>query len=589
MGRAFEDRWGAPVRAGSADAVALLDQAVEDLAALAGDPVADAEAAVAADDSLVLGHIYRAYLALYGTTPEGVATAAEIVKKLDAAVLGEREAHHLRAARSWADGDWEATARSLERALLCHPRDLLALKVAQDLYFFLGNRLELRDVAARVLPAWPRSRPGWGYVQGMYAFGLEENAAYRQAESRARAALDHNPRDVWSVHALAHVFEMEGSQRDGVEFLTKSAGDWSGSFFAIHNWWHRTLYHLELGEIDEALALYDSPIRAGRSTEWLDVVDAAALLWRLSLFGVDVTDRAAQLAADIDDLVGDPVYIFNDWHAVMAFGLAGDQARVERVILANRHLTAPTNRMAAERAGLDLLEAFGAFAAGRPDRAIDLLIDIRPRANAVGGSHAQRDVIDLTLIAAAARAGDDSLTRALVTERVARKPSAETSARQLVILEAGRFRADLMFRLRVIPIFLPPLRARPGDVRLLCGRLIAELNDRGRRRVEHIAPSAMAILEGYPFPGNVRELKNMLEYAFAIGEGPVLGPANLPPELSDPQASIDDDAPAVPDPPAPHPPAREGISPRGAAVCARARAHRGQPRPCGAESSACPG
>ena len=437
MGKAFADRWGVPVRAGSADAVALLDQAVEDLAALAGDPVADAEAAVAADDSLVLGHIYRAYLALYGTTPEGVATAAEIVKKLDAAVLGEREAHHLRAARSWADGDWEATARSLERALLCHPRDLLALKVAQDLYFFLGNRLELRDVAARVLPAWPRSRPGWGYVQGMYAFGLEENAAYRQAESRARAALDHNPRDVWSVHALAHVFEMEGSQRDGVEFLSTSAGDWSGSFFAIHNWWHRTLYHLELGEIDEALALYDSPIRARRSTEWLDVVDAAALLWRLSLFGVDVTDRAAQLAADIDDLVGDPVYIFNDWHAVMAFGLAGDQARVERVILANRHLTAPTNRMAAERAGLDLLEAFGAFAAGRPDRAIDLLIDIRPRANAVGGSHAQRDVIDLTLIAAAARAVDDSLARALVTERVARKPSAETSARLLVAENGG--------------------------------------------------------------------------------------------------------------------------------------------------------
>jgi len=437
MSKAFADRWGVPVRAGSADAVALLDQAVEDLAALAGDPVADAEAAVGTDDSLVLGHVYRAYLALYRTTPEGVAIAAEIVEKLDAAVLGEREAHHLRAARSWADGDLEATARSLERALLCDPRDLLALKVAQDLYFFLGNRLELRDVAARVLPAWPRSLPGWGYVQGMYAFGLEENAAYRQAEARARAALDHNPRDVWSVHALAHVFEMEGSQRDGVEFLTKSAGDWSGSFFAIHNWWHRTLYHLELGEIDEALALYDSPIRARRSTEWLDVVDAAALLWRLSLFGVDVTDRAAQLAADIDDQVGDPVYIFNDWHAVMAFGLADDQARVERVILANRHLTAPTNRMAAERAGLDLLEAFGAFAAGRPDRAIDLLIDIRPRANVVGGSHAQRDVIDLTLIAAAARAGDDGLARALVTERVARKPSAETSARQLVAENGG--------------------------------------------------------------------------------------------------------------------------------------------------------
>jgi tetratricopeptide (TPR) repeat protein len=244
MGKGFADRWGVPVRADKAEAVALLDEAIEDLAALAGDPVWDIAAAVAADDGLVLGHIFRAYLALYGTTPEGVATAAEILKRLDEAVIGEREAHHLRAARSWAEGDWEAATRSLERALLCHPRDLLALKVAQDLYFFLGNRLELRDSAARVLPAWPHGLPGWGYVQGIYAFGLEENAEYRQAESRARAALDHNPKDVWSVHALAHVFEMEGSHRDGVDFLTASGPDWSGSYFAIHNWWHRCLYHL---------------------------------------------------------------------------------------------------------------------------------------------------------------------------------------------------------------------------------------------------------------------------------------------------------------------------------------------------------
>src|SRR6266571_2850046 len=437
MAKAFADRWGVPVRAASADAVALLDAAIEDLAALAGDPVADADAAVAADDSLVLGHIYRAYLQLYGTTPEGVAAAGEILKRLDETFMGERELHHLRAARHWAEGDWEATTRALERALLRHPRDLLALKVAQDLYFFLGNRLELRDIAARVLPAWPRDRPGWGYVQGIYAFGLEENADYRQAESRARAALEYNPKDVWSVHALAHVFEMEGSQRVGVDFLTASAPDWSPSYFAIHNWWHRGLYHLELGEIDEALALYDGPIRAGRSTEWLDVVDAAALLWRLSLFGVDVTERAEQLAADIDDLVGSPLYIFNDWHAVMAFGLAGDFLRTERVIASNRHLTAPTNAGAAERAGLALLEAFAAFAAGHPDRVIDLLIDIRPRAHAVGGSHAQRDVIDLTLIAAAARSGNATLARALVTERVARKPPAGPSARALVLANGG--------------------------------------------------------------------------------------------------------------------------------------------------------
>jgi len=438
MSRSFADRWGVPVQARSEAGPALLDDAVEGLAALAGDPVAAAEAAVAADDTLAFGHIYRAYLALYDTTAAGAA-AAEILKKLTEAgePLAEREDNHLRAARAWAEGRWEAAALALEQALLLHPRDLLALKVAQDLYFFLGNRLDLRDVAARVLADWPPGQPGWRYVQGIYAFGLEENADYRQAETRARAALRHNPRDVWAVHALAHVFEMEGIQRDGVAFLTASASNWAGSYFAIHNWWHRALYHLELGEIDQALGLYDDLIRAGRSTQWLDVVDAAALLWRLSLFGADITGRAQQLAADIDALVDEPVYIFNDWHAVMVFGLAGDHRRAERVLAANRRLTAETNRAAADRAGLALLEGFGSFAAGYPERAVDLLIGIRPQAHAVGGSHAQRDVIDLTLIAAAARAGLTRQVRALVAERTARKPTAEAAARQLLDTNSG--------------------------------------------------------------------------------------------------------------------------------------------------------
>ena len=151
-----------------------------------------------------------------------------------------------------------------------------------------------------------------------------------------------------------------------------------------------------------------------------------------------MTAPAAALAADISDLVNVPVYLFNDWHAVMTFGLAG-RPRPRRRACSPRTgtLTAPTNRQAAERAGLRLLDGFAAFAAGEPQTAASLLIDIRPEAHAVGGSHAQRDVIDLTLIAAAARSGQAGLTRALVTERTARKPSAAPSARALVLANGG--------------------------------------------------------------------------------------------------------------------------------------------------------
>jgi tetratricopeptide (TPR) repeat protein len=440
MPTTFSDRWGVPLLGTDGAAVVLLDQAVEDLVALGGDPVGGADSAVAGDSSLALARIYRAYLSLYRTTADGAAEASELIEPLESAgpqSLPERERHHLAAARAWAGGDWQAATRSLERALVACPRDLLALKVAQDLYFFLGNRLELRDVAARVLPAWPESDPAWGFVQGIHAFGLEENADYRAAESAARAALARNPKDVWGVHALAHVFEMEGSHETGVVFLTRSSPDWETSYFAVHNWWHLGLYLLELGRVNDALALYDQRIRAGHSTEWLDIVDAAALLWRLSLYGADVTIRAKALAADISGLVDEPAYIFNDWHAVMTFGLAGDHARTEAILDANMDLTAPTNRRAAERAGLRLLDAFRRYAGGEPAVAAELLTDIRPEAHAVGGSHAQRDVIDLTLIAAAARSGNAALARALVTERVARKPPADPSARALVVANGG--------------------------------------------------------------------------------------------------------------------------------------------------------
>lgn len=99
-------------------------------------------------------------------------------------------------------------------------------------------------------------------------------------------------------------------------------------------------------------------------------------------------------------------------------------------------------------------------------------------------------------------------------------------------VDRGTFRADLMYRLRVVPIFLPPLRARRGDITLLTHKLVAKLNSAGERKVDNVAQSALSALERYPWPGNVRELQNALEYAFVIGEGPTLTVADLPPEIA---------------------------------------------------------
>ncbi len=98
-------------------------------------------------------------------------------------------------------------------------------------------------------------------------------------------------------------------------------------------------------------------------------------------------------------------------------------------------------------------------------------------------------------------------------------------------VELGRFRADLMYRLRVVPIFLPALRERRGDVDLLVRTFIRERNAVGPRLVNSVAPEAMRALLEHNWPGNVRELRNVIEYAFAVGRGPEIERSELPPEL----------------------------------------------------------
>ena len=105
------------------------------------------------------------------------------------------------------------------------------------------------------------------------------------------------------------------------------------------------------------------------------------------------------------------------------------------------------------------------------------------------------------------------------------------------MIDEGTFREDLMYRLRVIPLFIPPLRERPEDVTLLARRFLDELAD-DMRKIDQISHGAAKLLESWEWPGNVRELRNVIEYAFAMGEGSVLLEADLPPEIrgEDPMA-----------------------------------------------------
>jgi transcriptional regulator with PAS, ATPase and Fis domain len=102
-------------------------------------------------------------------------------------------------------------------------------------------------------------------------------------------------------------------------------------------------------------------------------------------------------------------------------------------------------------------------------------------------------------------------------------------------VKCGRFREDLMYRLRVVPIFIPPLRERREDISLLIWHFIHQHNAENFRKIEKIEPQAMRLLLDYPWPGNIRELHNVVEYAFAVGRGTTLRLSELPPEFREPR------------------------------------------------------
>ena len=311
---------------------------------------------------------------------------------------------------------------------MLNPRDLVAVRLCHDLAFFLGDCRNLRDSVARVRSQWNEDTPGYGYLLGMHSFGLEECGDYARAEDAGRQALEINPRDCWAVHAVSHVMEMMGRQHDGINWLTSREQDWAtNNFFAVHNWWHLALYHLDMRQYDQVLALYDGPIRGEKSNSILDLVDAASLLWRLNLLGFDAGKaRWDEIATAWTTFSQDGVYSFNDLHVMMSLAATGRYQEAEEFIQFLEGIVAGpacTNRLAVENVGLPACRGLLAFSQGRFNDAIEQLLPVRYRAFNFGGSHAQRDLMSWTCIEAMLRVGKSSQARALLNERTELKPN----------------------------------------------------------------------------------------------------------------------------------------------------------------------
>jgi tetratricopeptide (TPR) repeat protein len=420
----YLDVRGLEVHAADPESVEQLDGAIE--AYLGADRSAPerAKMLLLRDPDCPLAHVLQGYFEMHAARPEMVARARGSLALVDriAFPLNRRETMHKSALRAWIDGDLQMAVECWEAILAQHPRDLLAVRLAQFMTSYLGRSRDILASVERVFGCWDPQIPGYGYLLGCLAYGLEEAGEYSLAEQMGRDAINLNPSDLWAAHAVTHVMEMQLRPREGLAWMTSLEPGWQQcNNFVRHLKWHRALYLLTLREFDYVLQVYDREVRPGWSDEYLDFANAASLLWRLEQENVSVGSRWEELADCVLTHREDHLFVFADLHYMLAASAAGPSTG--NSFLASCAAFAEsgggTQSAVMKQIGLDIAAAILAHREGAYAEALRSLFPTRAQIHLIGGSHAQRDTFERLLIDSAVRSGDTEKARLLLMERTA--------------------------------------------------------------------------------------------------------------------------------------------------------------------------
>jgi hypothetical protein len=219
--------------------------------------------------------------------------------------------------------------------------------------------------------------------------------------------------------------EMQDRPAEGIAWIDGLEPNWSACHnFTYHVHWHRCLFRLEQGDHAGVLADYDAKVRADKSSDFLDVTNAIALLWRLEQRGIDVGTRWEELSELCRDLCEDHRMVFGDAHFVMGLAACSNGAAVEAALASLEAFsrTSGDEPAVARVVGLPLARAAVAHRRGDFRGAVEALLPCRGALHRIGGSRAQRDLFEQLLIDAALKAGDGKLTMALLSERRLLRP-----------------------------------------------------------------------------------------------------------------------------------------------------------------------
>jgi hypothetical protein len=379
--------------------------------------------ALAADETFALAVVGEAYLN-FGrgdivAARERAAAAAELAA--GATVREQGQIAALGAVINGAQNSAELVLGHIEE----FPTDALMLFVATFLIGFSGRatwRQEQRALLDSVAPHFDRSE--WS-ILAMGAFVAEEERDLDAARSLAEQSLEACPENARAAHVMAHTYFERALHEEGCAFLAPWLKSHDPeSVFAGHLWWHVALH--QLGQTDRQGAI--DTLRAGivaADRHPFRINDEASLLWRLDLYGLgaDPSDWAAasELAAEVVTRPGNP---FVDSHVLLAHAGAEREDRLAAFVAQLESRAAAGDAVAGE-VMVPLARGVAAFAQRRFDEASALLAPLvgSDELVRIGGSNAQREIFEDTLIAALIASGGKSGARAVIDRRLSRRPS----------------------------------------------------------------------------------------------------------------------------------------------------------------------
>jgi len=431
----LKDQHGLTISTSSKEAAVGFDRTVNAYLKYRTDASQHLAGTLAADPAFGLAHCLAGYFAMLSYTLSKLPVATEAARTARAMTMEAtaRERAHVEGLDAWIAGDIDRSLTIWEDIVTEHPMDVLAFRLAHFNNFWLGRPEAMRASVERVLPKWSRDMPGYGTVLSCRCFANEECGNYAVAEPSGWAALQIDPADFWGIHGVAHVMEMQGRRREGIDLLEKHERYFAGGNNLIHHlWWHRALFHLEQREFDAVLDLYDRRFRNLASSLsqalpdlYIDVQNAASMLFRLERQGIDVGDRWIEIADKAEQRIGDCLSAFTQPHWMMALAATRRDDAARRMLDAMRVFGLGTGAVAqiVETIALPVTEAVLAHRRGEYARAVDLMKPILDRMSQLGGSYAQRDVLEQVFLDSAIKVNRDDDVRLMLARVAAEYPT----------------------------------------------------------------------------------------------------------------------------------------------------------------------